>query len=78
VDDQALIQALQCGTILGAGLDVFTDEPHVPDALLALDNVVLTPHIGGLTRRVFKGMGELIIENLRRTFAGEDLLGRLS
>ena len=78
VDDQALIQALQNGTILGAGLDVFTDEPHVPDALLALDNVVLTPHIGGLTRRVFKGMGELIIENLRRTFAGEELLGRLS
>ena len=78
VDDQALIQALQNGTILGAGLDVFTDEPKVPDALLALDNVVLTPHIGGLTRRVFKGMGELIIENLRRTFAGEDLVGRLT
>jgi lactate dehydrogenase-like 2-hydroxyacid dehydrogenase len=77
VDEPALIQALQSGTILGAGLDVFVDEPRVPAALLALDNVVLTPHLGGLTRRVFKGMGELIIENLRRTFAGEDLLSRV-
>ena len=78
VDEPALIQALQSGAILGAGLDVFVDEPHVPKALLTLDNVVMTPHLGGLTRRVFKGMGELIIENLRRTFAGEDLLSRVA
>jgi lactate dehydrogenase-like 2-hydroxyacid dehydrogenase len=71
VDESALIAALQAGTIAGAALDVFENEPHVPEALRALDNVVLVPHIGSATVATRQAMANLAFENLRAFFAGE-------
>ncbi|GLS21799.1 glycerate dehydrogenase [Labrys miyagiensis] len=64
VDEPALIAALQKGEILGAGLDVFADEPKVPEALIALDNVVLLPHVGSASHHTRAAMGQLVIDNL--------------
>jgi len=74
VDEAALVEALQNGTIAGAGLDVFENEPHVPEALFALDNVVLVPHIGSATWQTRQAMADLAFGNLRAHFAGEKLL----
>ena len=74
VDTEALIEALRQGTIRGAGLDVFEDEPRVPEALFALDNVVLQPHRGSATVETRKAMGDLLVDNLVRHFAGEPVL----
>ncbi|HEX7380559.1 MAG TPA: 2-hydroxyacid dehydrogenase [Nevskiaceae bacterium] len=65
VDEAALVAALQRHRIAGAALDVFADEPHVPKALLAMDNVVLTPHIGTATRETRGAMARLVIDNVR-------------
>jgi lactate dehydrogenase-like 2-hydroxyacid dehydrogenase len=70
VDEAALLAALQAGTIAGAALDVFENEPHVPEALRALDNVVLVPHIGSATVATRQAMANLAFENLRAFFAG--------
>jgi len=64
VDEAALIEALTNGTILAAGLDVFEHEPHVPEALIKLDNVVLTPHVGSATVPTRNAMANLVVENL--------------
>ncbi|KTT68874.1 dehydrogenase [Sphingomonas endophytica] len=64
VDQAALIAALQGGTILAAGLDVFDDEPQVPDALIALPNTVLLPHIGSASTQTRAAMGQLVADNL--------------
>ncbi|MEO6362127.1 MAG: 2-hydroxyacid dehydrogenase [Caldimonas sp.] len=74
VDEQALIAALQDGTIAGAALDVFEDEPNVPAALTALDNVVLVPHIGSATWQTRHAMSDLAFGNLEAHFAGRPLL----
>jgi len=74
VDQDALIDALRHGTIAGAGLDVFANEPNVPDALRAMPNVVLTPHIGSGTRQTREAMGQLTFDNLAAHFAGKPLL----
>ena len=74
VDQPALIAALQAGTIAGAALDVFADEPRVPAELLAMDNVVLTPHIGSGTKQTREAMAQLTFDNLRAHFAGQPLL----
>ncbi len=74
VDEAALVKALQDGTIAGAGLDVFEDEPNVPAALCALDNVVLTPHIGSATWQTRRAMADLAFGNLQAHFAGKALL----
>jgi lactate dehydrogenase-like 2-hydroxyacid dehydrogenase len=71
VDEAALISALEAGRIAGAGLDVYWDEPHVPSALLAMENVVLTPHIGSSTLEVREARGEKLLANLRAHFAGK-------
>lgn len=64
VDEPALIEALKTGAIAGAGLDVFADEPRVPEALLALDNVVVAPHVGSATNETRDAMGNLVVDNL--------------
>lgn len=69
VDEAALVQALEQRRIAGAGLDVFQDEPRPQPALLALDNVVLAPHIGSGTHETRRAMGDLVLANLRSFFA---------
>lgn len=74
IDTAALLQALQSGQIAGAGLDVFDDEPRVPDAFKTLDNVVLTPHVAGLSPDAVEATVVMVIENLRAYFAGLPVL----
>lgn len=74
VDQPALIAALSARAIAGAALDVYADEPRVPEALLALDNVVLAPHIASATHATRAVMGNLMIDNLLAHFAGKKLL----
>jgi lactate dehydrogenase-like 2-hydroxyacid dehydrogenase len=74
VDEAALIAALQGGQLGAAALDVFADEPNVPAALRALDNVVLTPHVASLTVETRHAMGQLVVDNLVAHFAGKPLL----
>lgn len=69
IDEQALVEALANKRIAGAALDVFENEPNVPDALLALDNVVLLPHIGSGTHETRRAMSDLVLSNLRSYFA---------
>ncbi|MGC2779360.1 MAG: 2-hydroxyacid dehydrogenase [Bradyrhizobium sp.] len=71
IDEPALIEALKSGTILGAGLDVFEKEPSVPDALKAMDNVVLLPHIGSAAIVTRNAMDQLVVDNLKVWFAGK-------
>ncbi|WP_353231026.1 2-hydroxyacid dehydrogenase [Novosphingobium sp.] len=70
VDESALVAALDNGTILAAGLDVYADEPHVPDALLRCTNAVLLPHIGSASVVTRAAMGQMMIDNLVAWFAG--------
>jgi lactate dehydrogenase-like 2-hydroxyacid dehydrogenase len=74
VDEKVLVEMLQAGRIAGAALDVFEKEPHVPEALFALDNVVLSPHQGSATHQTRNKMGQLVVDNLVAHFAGEPLL----
>jgi hydroxypyruvate reductase len=74
VDEAALVDALRHGTIGAAALDVFADEPQVPEALFAMDNVVLQPHLGSATEETRAAMGQLVVDNLKAFFAGEALL----
>jgi len=64
VDEQALVAALQAGTLGGAGLDVFEDEPRVPEALFSMPNVVLLPHVGSATEETRLAMENLVFDNL--------------
>ena len=74
IDEPALVAALQAGTIAGAGLDVFADEPAVPEALKTMDQVVLSPHQGSATVDGRAAMAALVIANLDAHFAGKTLL----
>ena len=74
IDEAAMIKALQAGTLGGAGLDVFANEPYVPAELLAMDNVVLFPHVGSATKETRKAMGDLTLANLAAYFAGKALV----
>ena len=69
VDEEALIELLAAGKLAGAGLDVFAHEPHVPEALRAMDNVVLLPHVGSATVQTRDAMEALTLENLDRFLA---------
>ena len=73
VDEPALVAALQTGRLGGAALDVFDDEPNVPAALLAMNNVVLTPHVASATNETRRAMGDLMIDNLDAFFAGKPM-----
>jgi lactate dehydrogenase-like 2-hydroxyacid dehydrogenase len=68
VDQDALVRALAAGAVAGAALDVFADEPNVPEELLRMDNVVLTPHIGSGTVETRKAMEDLVLANLEAFF----------
>jgi len=74
IDEPALVDALRTGTIKGAGLDVFADEPHIPAPLLAMDNVVLLPHVGSATHETRKAMGDLCKANLDAWFGSRRTL----
>jgi lactate dehydrogenase-like 2-hydroxyacid dehydrogenase len=74
VDEPALIEMLQSRGLAGAALDVFANEPNVPEALFALDNVVLSPHQGSATHQTRNKMGALVVKNLDAHFAGEPLI----
>jgi lactate dehydrogenase-like 2-hydroxyacid dehydrogenase len=73
VDEAALIEALEQGVIGGAGLDVFENEPQVPERLRAMPHVVLSPHIGSGTAQTRQAMADLAVANLREHFAGRPL-----
>ncbi|MEZ5866174.1 MAG: NAD(P)-dependent oxidoreductase [Geminicoccaceae bacterium] len=74
VDEPAMVELLASGGLGAAGLDVFDDEPHVPEALLGLDNVVLTPHIASSTEECMGAMGDTVIANLVSWFEGKGAL----
>jgi lactate dehydrogenase-like 2-hydroxyacid dehydrogenase len=74
VDEPALIEALANRTIHAAGLDVFANEPHVPEALLALDNAVLLPHVGSASVVTRDAMSQLVVDNLVNWCKGKPLL----
>lgn len=78
VDTSALIAALAGGRIAGAGLDVYEGEPHVPAELIALENVVLLPHLGSATRETREQMGMRVLANLDAWFKGEALPDRVA
>ena len=73
VDEAALVAALQAGTIAGAGLDVFANEPHVPQVLWTLPHVVLTPHMASATRETRQAMADLAFANLHAGVTGAPL-----
>ncbi len=78
VDEQALIKALQDGTILSAGLDVFEDEPRVPAELIAIEHAVLLPHVGSASVHTREAMGQLLVDNLASWFDGKGPLTPVS
>lgn len=77
VVESALVQALVDGKIAGAGLDVFENEPNVPEALWNLDNVALAPHVGSGTHETRQAMGDLMLKNLEAWFAGKPVLTKV-
>jgi lactate dehydrogenase-like 2-hydroxyacid dehydrogenase len=77
VDERALVEALSDGTIAGAGLDVYEREPQVAPELLAMENMVLLPHLGSATTETRIAMGQRAVENLRLFFSGAPLRDRV-
>ena len=78
VDEGALIEALNSGSIRAAGLDVLHDEPTAPDnPILHLDNVIFSPHIAGVTYDTWQRRGIFIFDNLKRVWAGEAPLSKI-
>lgn len=77
VDEAALVEALADGTIAGAALDVYEREPQVSPELLAMENVVLFPHLGSATHETRIAMGRRALENLRLFFSGAALRDRV-
>jgi len=71
VDEPALIEALKQGKIMAAGLDVFAKEPHVPKDLIAMENVVLFPHLGSASKFTREKMDQLMVDNILAWAAGK-------
>jgi hydroxypyruvate reductase len=78
VNQEALIAALREKRIAGAGLDVFWDEPRVPAELMAMDNLVLSPHLGSATLEIREERGRKLLANLRAYFAGKPVLNPMT
>jgi lactate dehydrogenase-like 2-hydroxyacid dehydrogenase len=74
VDEPAMVEMLRSGALGGAALDVFADEPNVPEGLYELDNVLLSPHQGSATTETRDLMGAMVVDNLKAHFSGEPLL----
>ncbi len=74
VNEEDLLIALRNKTIAGAGLDVFANEPYVPEEMIKMDNVVLSPHVGSATHETRAKMGELVINNFVAHFEGNPLI----
>ena len=74
VDEGDLVACLEEGKLGGAGLDVFTSEPHVPEALFKMPQVVLQPHIGSATLQTRIAMGQLVVDNVDAYCAKKPLL----
>ncbi|MCB1782957.1 MAG: 2-hydroxyacid dehydrogenase [Alphaproteobacteria bacterium] len=74
IKEDDLLIALRNREIAGAGLDVFAQEPHVPEEMIKMDNVVLSPHVGSATVETRAKMGQLVVQNLLAHFNGEPLL----
>jgi lactate dehydrogenase-like 2-hydroxyacid dehydrogenase len=77
VDADALCDALEAGTIAGAALDVFEDEPKVPERLKGLDNVILTPHMAAISANAQRAQREVLFANLEAFFAGRPVPSRV-
>jgi len=77
VDETALVAALKNGSIGGAGLDVYEQEPKVSPELLKMENVTLLPHLGTSSEEIREEMGLMAIDNLRAYFAGETVPNKL-
>ena len=73
IDEAAMISALEDGLIAGAGLDVYEQEPVVPDALIAMENVTLLPHLGTAALEVRQDMGNMALANVIAFTEGRDL-----
>ena len=71
IDETALVQALAERRIAGAGLDVFEDEPRVAPELLAMSNVVLTPHLGSAVRELREQMAHIVVDNILAVIEGK-------
>jgi lactate dehydrogenase-like 2-hydroxyacid dehydrogenase len=71
VDEQALVKALKDKTILSAGLDVYANEPQVPQELMEMENVVLLPHVGSASHATRRAMDELVANNIISWFSGK-------
>ncbi|MDA0675864.1 MAG: NAD(P)-dependent oxidoreductase [Proteobacteria bacterium] len=78
VIDRDLIRALREGALGGAGIDVYETSPYVPEELMALDNVVLSPHVGGFTHELTQSHTDLVLKNMRAHFNGQPLLTPVS
>jgi lactate dehydrogenase-like 2-hydroxyacid dehydrogenase len=74
VNTEDLLIALRNRDIAGVGLDVYENEPNVPEALISMDNVVLLPHVGSATAETRSEMGRLVIANILAYFEGKPLL----
>lgn len=72
VEEEALLEALDVGPLGGAGLDVFSQEPHLPRAFVDHPKIMALPHIGSATTRTRRAMAELAVRNARRVLAGEE------
>jgi len=71
VDEKALVRALKAGRIAGAGLDVYENEPEVEPELIAMKNVVLTPHLGSAMRELREAMANIVVDNILAVLEGQ-------
>ena len=77
IDQDELIYSLENNLILAAGLDVYTNEPNIPEKLINLDNTVLLPHIASGTVETRNAMGQLVFDNIKNYFQKKSLISEV-